>query len=72
MSEPTAPLHKPGSTLGYVPSLAITLDQAHRILTAADQVDINDHRALIRHSVALDHRMRQLLAALAAEGVHPR
>lgn len=72
MTRKIAPLSRPTRGPAYVPTMAIALDQARRALEASQRVDIGDRQALVRQAIALDERLRQLLAALAAEGVLPR
>ncbi|MEV0441833.1 hypothetical protein AB0I84_05980 [Streptomyces spectabilis] len=68
MTRQIAPLRRPTKASAYTPSMPIALDQARRALAASERVDIGDHAALIRQAIALDERLRQLLAALAADG----
>ncbi|WP_030569652.1 hypothetical protein [Streptomyces aureocirculatus] len=65
-------LFRPQDTHDYVPTLDIAVDQVRRGLKVSEQVDIHDHMALVQHATVLDERVRQLLAALDAQGVLPR
>ncbi|MBT2425252.1 hypothetical protein J7F02_06010 [Streptomyces sp. ISL-112] len=54
--------------LGYVPPLATVLDRAREVLEEKATANIHDHTEMLRAAVSLEMRLRQLVAALEAEG----
>ncbi|MEU2800262.1 hypothetical protein [Streptomyces sp. NPDC007117] len=63
------PLYDPEKdALGYVPPLSAALDQARLVLAEKATANIHDHDDMIRAAVGLEMRLRQLVAALEAEG----
>lgn len=54
--------------LGYVVPLSAALDRAREVLAEKATANIHDHDEMLRAAVSLEMRLRQLVAALEAEG----
>ncbi|WP_327162842.1 hypothetical protein [Streptomyces zaomyceticus] len=68
MSGSVSPLHDPErDTLRYVPPLNSAIERAREVLTEYAGANIHDHNEMLRVAVALDLRLRSLVAALDAE-----
>lgn len=61
------PLRGPDHTLPPAHSLDVELAVARRILTETAPLNIHDHSDMLKAAVALDCRVRALVAALDAE-----
>ncbi|MFD9116212.1 hypothetical protein ACFU6M_06085 [Streptomyces bottropensis] len=61
------PLREPGHTTTDFDSLSIEIAVTRRILDETAPLNIHDHHAMLKAAVALDCRVRGLLAALDAE-----
>lgn len=61
------PLHGPDDTTPEPASLGIEIAVTRRILAETAALNIHDRRDLLKAAVALDCRVRGLLAALDAE-----
>ncbi|MGC4927223.1 hypothetical protein [Streptomyces sp. DT117] len=56
------------AALGYVPPLDTALARAREVLEEKATANIHDHDEMLRAAVSLEMLLRQLVAALEAEG----
>ncbi|MFJ8109965.1 hypothetical protein [Streptomyces sp. NPDC096132] len=66
--EKTTPLHGPEKTTPLVASLEVELSVTRRILDETAPLNIHSHDDMLKAAVALDCRVRALVAALEAAG----
>jgi hypothetical protein len=67
VDNPSEPLREPGHTTTDFESLDIEIAATRRILDEIAALNIHSHTDMLRAAVALDCRVRGLLAALDAE-----
>ncbi|MFD8640827.1 hypothetical protein ACFV14_11015 [Streptomyces zaomyceticus] len=68
MTASVSPLHDPErDALGYTVPLDSAIRRAREVLDEHAGANIHDHNEMLRAAVALDLRLRSLIAALAAE-----
>ncbi|MFI6488274.1 hypothetical protein [Streptomyces sp. NPDC050564] len=67
MSNSYDPLHSPDRAVGFVAPLAVEVECARSLLAETASANIHDNESMLKAAVALDCRLRSLLAALDAE-----
>jgi hypothetical protein len=68
-AKPVEALYRPRPSDAYAPPLSTALRLAREALAAQQGANVYDHVAMVKAAVSLEIRLRELLAALDADGV---